>query len=412
MHPFFALGPVRLPAYGVLAALGAALGLALFLGRTARGERRRALWTALLALLGALLGAKALYLLTAPPGLALREQLLAGAAFYGGLAGGARFGAWAARALRLPALPLLDRAAPALALGHGVGRVGCFLAGCCYGRPAEPPWGIVLAEALGAPRDVPLFPAQLLEAGCNLLLCALLLLYARRRRAPGQVFGLYLLLYAAERFALEFLRGDGVRGFAAGLSTSQWGAIGGALLGLALLLRVLRLELRLCGASLSVRLGALEFCAALRRDAAGRLALQKTLCGYALPEGKRGGGALARALLRELPRILRVETLEMRLRLGVAGDASATARLCGALFALGAAARALLPAQSAEAAVRLIVEPDWKRDCFFARGHCILWLDLGQCTCISARLLCETGKGAFRKWRTRLKRSCAPPWKT
>ena len=232
MHPFFVLGPLRLPAYGVLAALGAALGLALFLGRTARGERRRALWTVLLALLGALLGAKALYLLTAPPGLALREKLLSGFVFYGGLAGGALFGAWAARALRLPALPLLDRAAPALALGHGVGRVGCFLAGCCYGRPAEPPWGIVLAEALGAPRDVPLFPVQLLESALLFLLFFILRALYRRAALRGRLLPLYLGVYAVLRFFLEFLRGDAIRGLYFGLSTSQW-ISGGILLALA-----------------------------------------------------------------------------------------------------------------------------------------------------------------------------------
>ena len=194
MHPFFEVLGLRIPAYGTMVLLGALTALGIFWHRVGAQERKRALLAAGAALLGALLGAKGLYLLTGPEGLTLRERLLGGFVFYGGLAGGLAAGALAARRLRLAALPLLDAAAPAIAIGHGIGRVGCFLAGCCYGRPMDPPLGIVLPEALGAPRDIPLFPVQLLEAACNLALGGFLLWFGRRRSLVGRTAGLYLLL--------------------------------------------------------------------------------------------------------------------------------------------------------------------------------------------------------------------------
>ncbi|MGI5884972.1 MAG: prolipoprotein diacylglyceryl transferase family protein [Candidatus Spyradocola sp.] len=418
MHPFFEILGLRIPAYGTLVALGAIAALTLFLGRVEAGAKRRALLVAGAALLGALLGAKGLYLLTCPAGLSWREKLLGGFVFYGGLAGGLAAGGLAAKRVHLSCLPLLDAAAPAIAIGHGIGRVGCFLAGCCYGRPMPPPLGIVLPQALGAPRDVPLFPVQLLEAACNLALGAFLLYYGRKRGrkglAPpaGRTSGLYLLLYAGERFFLETLRGDAVRGFAGGLSTSQWGALLGAAAGLVLLCRVVRIDLTAHGASVQARIGPLRASAALRRDAAGALALHLAVQGREIPLPKGGGSPLGRELGRALLPLLRVEALHIRLCAGVRGDAAQTAQLCGALLSGGKAALALLHARDPRAPLCLRVVPDRTRDILFLDARCILSASVGKGMRVSSKILWKSAKGAYRKWRTRLKPSCAPPWKT
>ena len=212
MHPFFALGRIRIPAWGTLAALGAAAGLWLCLRLLPKGRRRDGGIVLLWALAGAAVGAKVSYLFAAPGDVPLR--LASGFVYYGGLWGGALAAAAAASHRGCPALEITDAASPGLALGHALGRIGCFLAGCCWGIPAPEPWGIALPQALAAPRGVPLLPVPLYEAAGNALLCAGLLFYRKKkpRRTPGSSTGLYLSAYAVLRFLLEFLRGDEARG--------------------------------------------------------------------------------------------------------------------------------------------------------------------------------------------------------
>ena len=114
-----------------------------------------------------------------------------------------------------------DLAAPAVALGLAVGRLGCFTSGCCYGSECPPgPWVVAPPWWEGPPYDVPRWPTALLECAWALG-CFALLRIASRRGPPGQAFLLLLVLYAPGRFLLEALRGD-PRGGALGLSTSQW----------------------------------------------------------------------------------------------------------------------------------------------------------------------------------------------
>ena len=130
MLPFLDVFSLRVPVYALFVGLGAALGLSLFLLRLPRGATKGAVRWVTAAALGALAGAKLLYLLTMPRGVPLKDALLTGFVFHGGLLGGALAGLLEARALRLNALLLMDHAAPCLAIGHGIGRVGCFFAGC------------------------------------------------------------------------------------------------------------------------------------------------------------------------------------------------------------------------------------------------------------------------------------------
>lgn len=115
-----------------------------------------------------------------------------------------------------------DMLALSTPLFHTFGRIGCFLGGCCYG--VECSWGITVHNNPVLPElnDVTRFPVQLVEAGCNLMIFGLLLLLFRRKSNRLPLLSCYVFLYAPVRFTLEFLRGDVIRGFWMGLSTSQW----------------------------------------------------------------------------------------------------------------------------------------------------------------------------------------------
>ena len=106
---------------------------------------------------------------------------------------------------RLPIVATLAAATPALAIGHAIGRIGCFLVGDDYGRPSDLPWAVAFPRGL-PPTDVPVHPTQLYEA-IALLVVAWLLIRWRRRNVPDAiVLGRYLVLAGSIRFAIEFIR--------------------------------------------------------------------------------------------------------------------------------------------------------------------------------------------------------------
>ena len=148
-----------------------------------------------------------------------------GLTFYGGLIACLVVLPFVFRAHKIAFWDVADHFAPALALGHGIVRLGCFLNGCCYGRPAA--WGLVFPEiGDGIHRQ----PSQLYEAGVGVVLFFILVKLHGGRKFRGQTFLSYLLLYAASRFVIEFTRDD-PRGALGWLSTSQWVAIGVAVVG-------------------------------------------------------------------------------------------------------------------------------------------------------------------------------------
>jgi phosphatidylglycerol:prolipoprotein diacylglycerol transferase len=233
------LGPFSLHTYGVLlvAALLAALGLAGRLARRQGLDPHRVQDLGIASIIAGLIGAKLLLVLVdfqqyrANPR-ALLEVLQSGGVFYGGLLGAIPVAWWYIRKHGLPLFTTLDILAPAVALGQGIGRWGCFAAGCCFGTPSTTPWSVIFhsedAHALvGVPLGVPLHPSQLYESFGAFVILFVLLAVLRNRKFEGQVLGVYLLAYAVLRFVLEFFRGDTARGtvFGGALSTSQFIAI-------------------------------------------------------------------------------------------------------------------------------------------------------------------------------------------
>ncbi len=227
MHPvLFQIGWFALPTYGFLVALGVLIGMAL----SARNSKQEGVdpelaWNlGILVTLSGIIGAKVLLVVNDwgfytrhPAQIFSLNTLRAGGVFSGGLLAALVAAAWYIRRHRLPALALCDAFSPGLALGHAIGRLGCFSAGCCYGKETHAAWGVVFTNPLaasisGTPLGVPLHPTQLIEAAvelCNFLLLSWLF---RRKSFDGQVFGTYIAIYGVARYFIEFLRGDPGRG--------------------------------------------------------------------------------------------------------------------------------------------------------------------------------------------------------
>jgi len=246
MHPILLkVGPVTLYSYGVMLVVAFVAAAWLAVRRARRmpaGSRavspEQILDLFSLTLLGGILGARMFYVMLhwdlfmrAP--LEIVAIWHGGLVWYGGLAGGVLAVALYARAHRLGFLRVVDQCIPFLALGHAIGRVGCLLNGCCYGKPTDAWCGLVFPGATMA-----VVPTQLLEAAGLLLLYVILRLLQRPvlLQYPGRLFGGYLAGYAALRFGLEFARGDQAPWWM-GLTLQQGLSIGMALAGVVLLCR-------------------------------------------------------------------------------------------------------------------------------------------------------------------------------
>ncbi len=146
--------------------------------------------------------------------------IFGGSVFYGGLLGGLLAGWISIRVQKLPAGLTADCAAPAIALFHFYGRLGCFMGGCCYGVESE--YGITFTNSLAeSANGVPRVPVQLYEAALELVVFFVLWLLLDKGAFKGRLLSVYLIAYSVGRFILEFWRGDEYRGFLFGLSTSQ-----------------------------------------------------------------------------------------------------------------------------------------------------------------------------------------------
>lgn len=230
------LGPITLYSYGLLLALAYLAGLRLAIVRArARGlNPERVMDLGIWIIVSALIGAKLLLLVTDwRQFMSSPRQLLSlaqsGGVFYGGLILAVVVALWYIRRHKLPMWTTTDVFAPGIALGHVIGRLGCFLAGCCYGKVTTVPWAVVFTDPFaaanaGTPLNVHLHPTQLYESGAEALILVGLLAFEKRGRAfPGRTFWGYMLAYGISRFIIEFFRGDAGRGlyFQQAISLSQ-----------------------------------------------------------------------------------------------------------------------------------------------------------------------------------------------
>lgn len=150
-----------------------------------------------------------------------------GIVFYGGLIGGLVGGLFGVRLSHCKPKLFLEAVVPYIPLGHAVGRIGCLLAGCCYGMEYEGVLSVHYPNSVtGVSPEKGFFPVQPLEALLNVVICFVLLALRKKEKGKTLVLPAYLCLYAATRFGLEFLRGDENRGIYFGVSLSQWVSLG------------------------------------------------------------------------------------------------------------------------------------------------------------------------------------------
>ena len=205
------LGPFTIHSYGLLVALGvfaALFGMGRSARRTGFPPPSRVADLVFVAVFSGFLGARVFYVIQEWP--FYRENPLAvfkiwegGVIFSGGMIGAIAGLFLYSRTARTPFLASLDFTITYVPLVHAFGRVGCFLNGCCYGKPCDLPWAVQFPLL-----DRPVHPTQLYEAAFNLGLFGFLYWFYSRRRFTGQVTALYFLVYPAGRFFLEFLRAD------------------------------------------------------------------------------------------------------------------------------------------------------------------------------------------------------------
>ena len=132
-----------------------------------------------------------------------------GLVFFGGFIGAVAASIVTLRIKNLPFFKTADTIAPGVALGHGIGRLGCFFAGCCYGRQCDLPIAVQFSHPDSlAPLHVPLHPTQIYMVAANLILFLILIFLQRRKRFHGMIFLSYIILYSVFRFIIEFFRGD------------------------------------------------------------------------------------------------------------------------------------------------------------------------------------------------------------
>ncbi len=176
--------------------------------------------------IGGILGAKILYYITVIPDIIKDPSILLdisnGFVVYGGIIFGILAGSIYCIRQKWNFFQYFDLVMPSIALAQGFGRIGCLLAGCCYGKKTDSWFSITFHEPCLAPNDVPLIPTQIISSGLDFLNFFVLILIAKRNKVNGLVGGCYLMFYSAGRFILEFFRGDLDRGNVGSLSTSQF----------------------------------------------------------------------------------------------------------------------------------------------------------------------------------------------
>ena len=245
MHPIlFQFGNIAVYSYGFLIAAGFFLGIILAM----RAAKRQGVKPEIIMdlcfyiLVAAIVGSRLFYVVTAWESFAdnpleILKIWKGGLVFYGGFLGAVAAAVIYMRLNRLPVWKTADILAPSISMGQAIGRLGCFMAGCCYGQPSDVSWAVTFTSRhCLAPINTPLHPTQLYSAFTNLAIFGILLIFSRRNQVPGRIFWTYVLLYGVTRSIIESLRGDfrGAEVFGL-LSISQTLGLAGAVVAIIML---------------------------------------------------------------------------------------------------------------------------------------------------------------------------------
>ncbi len=253
MYPkLISIGSFYIPTYGVLVALGflSGAGHDLAFGATRWFTRRKDNELSGVLRHGGNHGRKAVHVpvryrrLHTKSGSNLHARNTASrGVFHGGFIVALLFAVLYMRKQQLPAFKTMDTFAPGVALGQAIGRIGCFAAGCCWGKECYLPWGVRFRSNFAAPvpLDKTLHPVQLYESAADLIIFGILYRQFNRQHRAGQVIGLYLVLYSGARFIIEFFR-EHEQSLVGPFSLTQWIALGLLALGVGILLRRRQVE--------------------------------------------------------------------------------------------------------------------------------------------------------------------------
>lgn len=220
MHPdLFSIGPLTLHTYGLLIATGFIVGLiiAIRIGAKHGIESQHIMDLGFLLIISGIIGSRIVYVLMDIPyymahPLDIFKLWQGGLVFSGGLLGAVIAGFFYIRKHGFGLWQMGDIWAPSIAIGQAIGRIGCFMAGCCYGMPTDMPWGVTFTD----PKcivpyeyyNIPLHPTQLYSSFSNFLIFIILLIISAKKKYTGQVFLWFLILHSTARLLIEKFRGD------------------------------------------------------------------------------------------------------------------------------------------------------------------------------------------------------------
>ena len=220
----FSIGPLTIHTYGVFVALGFLSGIliSIKIGKSMEIDSQQVMDMGFLIILSGLIGSHLAYVLM---NLSYYKSNLidilkiwdGGLVFSGGLIAVAITMVLYAKRKKISVLRIGDLWSPAAAIGQAIGRIGCFMAGCCFGKPTDMIWGITFrnTESL-APLNIPLHPTQLYSSFCGFIIFIILLTLSAKKKFEGQVFIWFLILHSTARLLIERYRGDN-RGFIPGV---------------------------------------------------------------------------------------------------------------------------------------------------------------------------------------------------
>lgn len=217
MHPdLFSIGPLTLHTYGLLIAIGFVAGLivAVRIGKRHGIDSQHIMDLGLLLIISGVIGSRIVYVLMNASyylenPLDIFKLWQGGLVFSGGLLGAVIAGFFYIRRHRLNIWLMGDVFAPAIAIAQAIGRIGCFMAGCCYGRLTYVPWGVTFTNPDSmAPLNIPLHPTQLYDSFSNFMIFVIVMILGAKKKFNGQVFIWFLILHSTARLLIERFRGD------------------------------------------------------------------------------------------------------------------------------------------------------------------------------------------------------------
>ena len=217
MYPdLFSIGPLTVHTYGLFVGIGFLVGLLVTvrIGKSEGITSQQVIDMGFVIILSALIGSRLLYIIMNASHyrhepLDIFKIWQGGLVFSGGIIGVILTMLWYGKRFRISLWKAGDLWAPAAAMGQGIGRIGCFMAGCCYGRPTDLDWGVVFTHPNSlAPLNVPLHPTQIYSSMSGFIIFFILLLINSKKRFEGHVFLWFLILHSTARLMLEHFRGD------------------------------------------------------------------------------------------------------------------------------------------------------------------------------------------------------------